>query len=680
MANREGGEMMISVREAYKVLGSHQVLKGLNMSVSSNNIYGLLGPSGCGKTVLLNCILGMRNLDDGVIRLGVTDRKLVGYMPQEVALFKEFTIKEIFIFYGRLFGISRQLIHNRYNDYTTILGLPHWHSTIQSLSGGEQRRVSFAVTLLHDPVLLILDEPTVGVDSILSQRIWKYLVELSSQGKTIVITTHYVEEARHAHTIALMRAGQILREDRPDNIMSSVGVSSLEEAFLELSKKQDEGSEYMPIFRNRSIGKESGSPLNNDNRFNINRFIAQLIKNLLWMKRNTLIMSFLLLLPAMQSFFFCISFGQNPQNLNLIIYSEEIKGDGDQCANIDVKQRLYDCDSQSLEIPDVPLTCHFIAHLNKSMHISLESSMESARLNVLRNKAWGVIYLQSNFSLATIQRINEFIPTDNDTVDSSFAYITMDMSNYVVANYLRKQIIDAYIELKRALSENCNISDRVSSIPLKFETPIYGTNNPVYAYSGLPGFFCSFCFYFTMIFTSGAIMMEKLVGLLDRSLVAGMNYIEIVGAHIVVQFLLISVQKSIMLIIFYICFDNPLIGSVPLIILLLYCIEAVGVSYGFLLTEIFSSDRLVSYAGIGATLAVFSLGGIIWPMEGADILIRSWIWAFPVAPAIDSYRAIALKGFSLDHVQVYAGFLSSIIWTLLFSAISVVLVKSKRLQ
>ncbi|XP_073980034.1 ABC transporter G family member 20-like isoform X1 [Rhodnius prolixus] len=681
--NRTGEEqLMVSVRGAYKNLGSHQVLNGLDMSVRKNNIYGLLGPSGCGKTVLLGCILGMRTLSRGQISLAVNHRRNVGYMPQEVALFKEFTIKEIFIFYGRLFGMNVPAVRKRVEDYGEVLGLPDWEHSIGSLSGGEQRRVSFAVTLLHDPELLVLDEPTVGVDSILSLRIWKYLLKLSSAGKTIIITTHYVEEARHAHCIGMMRAGVLLCEDAPEKVMNQS--ASLEDAFLELSKKQDECSQLTGLYLNSTllISKPINEtlpsvPLQNEDKFNKDRFIAQLIKNILWMKRNTMIMTFLLILPAMQSFFYCISFGQNPANLKIVMYSEELPlhAGYEYCRQVAQNNAsYYNC---SLHMP---LSCDFIHRLNKSFDVHLEYNLEAAKLRVVHNQAWAYIYLQSNFSSSLIERVHDLLSPKDDIIDSSIAYVTMDMSNYVIANFLQKQLVDLYNEFKIELLKSCNILVRLGEIPLKFEEPVYGNNNPVYAHSGLPGFFCSFCFYFTMIFTSGAIMMEKLVGLLDRSMAAGMTYFEVVGAHLAVQFLLITAQKAVMLLIFYVCFDNPFVGSLSLVIALLFCIEAVGVAYGFLLTEVFSSDRLVTYGGIGATLAVFSLGGIIWPIEGAHIVIRSWVWAFPVAPAVESYKVISSKGYSLIHPQVYSGFLSCIVWVILITSITILIAKSNKLK
>ncbi|CAG2112683.1 unnamed protein product, partial [Medioppia subpectinata] len=170
-------------------------------------IYGLLGSSGCGKTTLLKCALGRLEPSKGSIHLfgrkpGSPESKVpgpgVGYMPQELALYEEFTIEEILTYFGQLFGIKSKVIDSRIEFLVDLLQLPDRRRLITKLSGGQKRRVSIATALLHNPPLLILDEPTVGVDLILREAIWKHLEFLCKNGLTVIVTTHYIEEARSA--------------------------------------------------------------------------------------------------------------------------------------------------------------------------------------------------------------------------------------------------------------------------------------------------------------------------------------------------------------------------------------------------------------------------------------------------------------------------------------------------
>ena len=186
------------------------VLNKINMSLPKGKIYGLLGASGCGKTTLLRCCLGRLNTKSGSIKVlgkpplspghGVPG-KLVGYMPQELALYGNFTATETMRYFGMLCGISQAEVTKRGRFLIELLKLPTEERLIKNLSGGQQRRVSFCVALLHEPPLLILDEPTVGVDPLLRSEIWKHLLHLSEKGTSIVITTHYIEEARQAHIV-----------------------------------------------------------------------------------------------------------------------------------------------------------------------------------------------------------------------------------------------------------------------------------------------------------------------------------------------------------------------------------------------------------------------------------------------------------------------------------------------
>ncbi|CAG2162430.1 unnamed protein product, partial [Oppiella nova] len=214
------------------------------MSVPKGAIYGLLGPSGCGKTSLLKLILGLIKPRAGKIRIngkrvGHPVNKIpgigVGFMPQELALFQEITLNESLNYFSRLYGMSDELIHSRIRFLVDFFDLPNGDCLIGTMSCGQKRRVSLCLSLVHNPPFLILDEPTVGTDPLLKEKIWEHLVELSEmEGTTIIITTHYIEEARRAHIVALMRKGRLLVEHSPQFLLNYFCAQNLEEVFLRM--------------------------------------------------------------------------------------------------------------------------------------------------------------------------------------------------------------------------------------------------------------------------------------------------------------------------------------------------------------------------------------------------------------------------------------------------------------
>lgn len=219
------------------------VLQGLDMDVQSGSIYGLLGPSGCGKTTLLKVSLGFLSPESGVVSVPPDiPGSGVGYSPQEIALYLDLTIHETFLFHGRLHGMSKAEIMKREDWLIRFLDLPEAGRQVGKLSGGQKRRVSLAAALLHEPKLLLLDEPTVGVDPELRARLWKHLREIADGGTTIVITTHYIDEAGQADRVGLMRNGVLLAQGDPSELMEKYAHNSLEETFLHLCKREPMGT------------------------------------------------------------------------------------------------------------------------------------------------------------------------------------------------------------------------------------------------------------------------------------------------------------------------------------------------------------------------------------------------------------------------------------------------------
>lgn len=199
----------------------------------------------------------MRELDSGVIKAlnhKVSYEKatkvghLIGYMPQEIALVPELTIKEILYYFGNIFQMDEKFLKERFELMKELLELPDGNQRIENISGGQKRRVSLAAALIHNPLVLILDEPTVGQDTILRDKIWKFLIySTKTSSLSVIVTTHYISEAQQANRCGLMRDGVLLTEDSPKNIMRRFGAENLDEAFLNLCLLKQRGCEEVRI-------------------------------------------------------------------------------------------------------------------------------------------------------------------------------------------------------------------------------------------------------------------------------------------------------------------------------------------------------------------------------------------------------------------------------------------------
>lgn len=225
-----------------------------------------MGASGCGKTTLISCIVGTNTLDSGKIEVFYnkvgTNKTKIGYMPQEMALIPEFTVRESIHFYGILYGMDKEKIDERIDFLCDLLDLQDDGKLVRKCSGGQQRRISFAVALVHEPDILILDEPTVGVDPLLRYRMWNFLVDLSrTKNVTVLMSTHYIEEARKSTHVGLMRNGVLLIEDTPQNLLELCETTSLEAAFLKLSEQQDKRLQPPKAITTPEISEEKAKRL-----------------------------------------------------------------------------------------------------------------------------------------------------------------------------------------------------------------------------------------------------------------------------------------------------------------------------------------------------------------------------------------------------------------------------------
>jgi ABC-2 type transport system ATP-binding protein len=228
----------VEVRGLRVQRGGRVVLPGLSLEIPVGSVTGLLGPSGCGKTTLLRAIVGVQRIESGeVLVLGdpagtPVQRRRVAYVTQAPSVYLDLTVRENLRYFAQLLGADAA----RVNVVAEAVGLTqHLATRVGSLSGGERSRASLAVALLGKPQLLVLDEPTVGLDPVLRRELWQMFHRLAGEGATLLISSHVMDEAERCEHLVFMREGQIIASASPDEIRRQTGKDDLEDAFIALA-------------------------------------------------------------------------------------------------------------------------------------------------------------------------------------------------------------------------------------------------------------------------------------------------------------------------------------------------------------------------------------------------------------------------------------------------------------
>lgn len=220
---------------------------GLNLKIAEGERFGLFGPNGAGKTTLMNLMTGLLVADTGKIELlghninakSKAVNKLFGFVPQDFSFYQELSPVENLEFFGAWYGLNSRQIAKRTKELLEILGLSHVsNNPVQNFSGGMKRRINLAIGVIHNPKILFLDEPTVGVDVQTRHAIINYLKELNSNGTTLIYTSHQLSEAESlCERIALIDDGRIVREGNLEKLLEEYDHQNLEDLFLNLTGK-----------------------------------------------------------------------------------------------------------------------------------------------------------------------------------------------------------------------------------------------------------------------------------------------------------------------------------------------------------------------------------------------------------------------------------------------------------
>jgi ABC-2 type transport system ATP-binding protein len=219
--------------------GGTLVLPGLSCDVAPGTVTGLLGPSGSGKTTLMRSIVGVQLVESGEVTIGGLPagspplRRRIGYVTQAPSVYADLTVRENLRYFARILGAPPGRIEETIE--TVALG-EQAGQVVHTLSGGERSRVSLATALLGRPDVLVLDEPTVGLDPVLRRDLWQTFHRLADDGTTLLVSSHVLDEASRCDQLLLLRAGRIVFTGTPDELLQSTGADNLEAAFLAIAE------------------------------------------------------------------------------------------------------------------------------------------------------------------------------------------------------------------------------------------------------------------------------------------------------------------------------------------------------------------------------------------------------------------------------------------------------------
>lgn len=232
-------ETSVSIRNVSKIFGKREILKSIDLDIDKGEIFGLLGPSGAGKTTLVRELAGLDAPTEGENHVfgekmpSLKLMKRIGYMAQADALYEDLSAEENLEFFASMYGIKGKRQKERITELMALMNLSDYmKDKTGNFSGGMKRRLSLVIALLHEPEMLLLDEPTVGIDPVLRKSIWDFFYELNKAGTTIIMTTHVMDEAAKCSRLAMMQRGEIVASGTPENLKKETDAETLEQAFL----------------------------------------------------------------------------------------------------------------------------------------------------------------------------------------------------------------------------------------------------------------------------------------------------------------------------------------------------------------------------------------------------------------------------------------------------------------
>ncbi|KAG5667406.1 hypothetical protein PVAND_015387 [Polypedilum vanderplanki] len=611
------------------------IFNGLNLTIKCGTIYILIGSSGCGKTTLLTCLLGMQKIQKGEIKIFNHKvefeqisrfSKIIGYMPQQISLTSELTIYETLKYFANLHSMNHETFCDRLELISDLLELPQCNTMVKALSGGEQRRISLAVAIIHNSKLLILDEPTVGVDFLLREKIWNFLQKQTVENNlTVLTTTHYLNESIRANCCGFLRNGNLIAEGSATEIIELLEVSTLDKAFLKLCESE---RTFGKIENHAEENEKEKIETEEDKRWFRKRVIKGLmIKELHRMKRQP--MNFLITFCYVSLLLIMIQLimGRLPNDLKIGIFNN-------QNQNFDRynSQRFLD----------------FLTEFDVITYNSFSEAFQSFR----KLEIFGLINILPNF---TQNIINSENMTDNKLME-----LYIESSLFPLHDIAKIKILKALSNFLSNISEECDVKSHLLFSPMKVEilfAPLSLDSSISKTLSMVP--FLPFCV--TIIFSINLISQSRYEGIWNRSLLCGVRIYEIISIYIIECFC-ISILLLLEILITLKYLQVNIEEHFWIVCFVIFEVSQIGFFLGFFIS-ILTDDALISGLFFGGILCsgVISSGGN-WSLNTITDAILTIIFTPPVTIPGKYFNDLAYRGGDINKKVMIIAITSIFTW------------------
>ncbi|XP_074603942.1 ABC transporter G family member 23-like [Brevipalpus obovatus] len=637
------------------------ILDGVNFSLPEKSLIGLIGPSGCGKTTLLRSLIGLIKVKSGSVQLAgyrnddvksKLSPSFISYMPQDIGLNDLWSAREMFKFAARVYGIGLHDLEHRINDLQQKIDLPIDLGLMSSMSGGEKRRVSLALALIHGPKLLLLDEPTVGSDPLSRLKIWNYLVECRDKlGTTIVITTHYMDEVCQANTIAFMYEGQVLRHEPPKLLMEEYGTNRLEETTQMICRSfLDQKKTFQPQ------GSMGTDPLCNFpvNRWENSRRLP--CSSLILASFLRIISEWRLYIPVTIFFSYWVVF-TTPIILCFLWKPP-----------LDIPIHLIADQNDQFSISQLNL----INDLNNTVELELKiSTLEDASYQVQKGKSIGIIIFNPDYDANLLRRA---LDLEKDEGIPSLVQFYGDFSDKIKAHYTIRLLEDKVRQQIFDIQRRNNQFDRFLDV-LEVESidghSLQDNERRTINYL-VPILITYYLFQLGQAGAGFGLMMDKLNGFYERQLTMGIRPWQWLASH-TIRHIFLSIPIHCSSCMALLIFLNVSINlNICKFIFLLVFVDIAGGSIGLLLASIFSSPFPMMCAVFMYNISIIWFNSVIWPIESLPYFSQILLITYPYGGIFRIGQRL-LAGFDSNILNGY--FLLVLAWIIVAFFVAVKILK-----